>query len=95
MGEREMEISGVRLRNCSDCTIYPELLDQGSWCLQGGGKVLRSVKSVEGAQVVVARGNSSESGEREEYGGNVIMMMNMPLNATTQDSHSRRGLILM
>ena len=38
-----------------------------------------------------SRGLSSESGEREEYGGNVIMMMNMTLNATTQDSHSQRG----
>ena len=42
-----------------------------------------------------SRGNSSESGEREEYGGKLIMMMNMPLNATTRDSRSQRGFILM
>ena len=39
--------------------------------------------------------NSSGSSEREEYGGKLIMMMNMPSNATTRDSHSQRGFILM
>jgi hypothetical protein len=40
-------------------------------------------------------GSRGNSGEREECGGKLIMMMNMPLSATTRDSHSQRGLILM